>query len=375
MELLSKNQIYKLQEVAGNNVERILDHFGVETVRAGKCLMACCPIHKGDNETALSVYPYGHTIGGYWKCRTYGCHEVFKTSIIGLVRGLLSAKNGWIQRGDRIYPFNDTLSYVQNILSCKQFSDDEIDISIEKGKFSRAINRITEETPSHKIKIPREAALNSLSIPSEYFLNRGISKETLVKYDIGTCRKKGKHMFERAVIPVYNDSGEYIVGCVGRSIHDECDKCNLYHDIFIDCPDKQNAMRYRKWLNSPGFAGESTLFNYWFAKEHIKKTSKVILVEGPLDCIKMVDMGYLNTVALFGDCLTEKQQILLEKSGVFDIIILTDNDKAGQNAAITINKQCQRLFNIIMPKYPEGCGAKDVVEMSKEDVKCMLSPT
>lgn len=370
--MYSKNQIYQFQKYAGNHVDDILQYFSIDYHRAGKCYAMCCPIHEGDNESACTIYPSGDTIGGFWKCRTYGCHTVFRPSILGFIRGVLSHKNGWRKNGDPLYNFRKTIDIALSILK-QNVADDEIDESIDKAKFTKAINNYNIDNTATKPNITREYIQQSLCIPSSYIESRGISREILKKYDVGTCIDKTKPMFERAVFPVYDPEYKGCIGCVGRSIYPECSKCSCYHNPIVGCPHKDYKWKYHKWLNSRGFNGESTLFNYWFAKEKINQLQSVILVEGCIDCLKLVQYGFENVVAIFGDSLTDRQRILLEKLSVLDIIILTDNDNAGRNASIKISKQCQKLFNIKIPKYPSA--NKDVGEMTKEEIECMLKQT
>ena len=55
-----------------------------------------CPIHQGDNSSALNLYIEGDSYRANWKCRTHQCEKTFKGSILGFTRGLLSyQKYNW----------------------------------------------------------------------------------------------------------------------------------------------------------------------------------------------------------------------------------------------------------------------------------------
>jgi hypothetical protein len=46
----------------------------------------------------------------------------------------------------------------------------------------------------------------------------------LEDYDVGYCDNPAKPMYERAVVPIYDNEHKYIVGCTGRSIFEKCEK-------------------------------------------------------------------------------------------------------------------------------------------------------
>jgi DNA primase len=113
------------------------------------------------------------------------------------------------------------------------------------------------------------------------------------------------------------------------------------------------------------------LYNYWYAKEFIKKTFVVVLVESPGNVWRLEESGIHNSVALFGSSLKDKQKILLDISGAMTIITIMDSDDAGKKAAAQIQTKCNKTYNVInlTIDYP------DVAEMSIESIKKDILPT
>lgn len=365
------NDQAKLKVLCDNlcdNIEELLIKFDIEFKKSSKMISMCCPIHDGDNPGAINLYVEGDTYRGNWKCRTHNCEDIFKGSIIGFVRGILSNKNhGWSKKGDQVCSFTETIDFITSFLN-KKLDDIKISrVSKEKQRFSNIINNIN----GNKIIQPltsyptRNNIIKNLDIPSKYFLKRGFSKEILVKYDVGFCDKQDKEMFQRAVVPIYDDNHKHMVGCTGRSIFEKCLKCQAFHDSNSLCPHPDNRYLYSKWKHSFNFKSQNHLYNFWFSKEHIKKTNCAIIVESPGNIWRLEECDIRNGVGIFGSSISDRQKMILDASGAMRLIILTDNDEAGKKAADQIKQKCQNTYQIIIPSISKP----DIAEMTKEEIQ------
>ena len=74
--------------------------------------------------------------------------------------------------------------------------------------------------------------------------------------------------------------------------------------------------------------------------------------------------GIKNVVGIFGSKLSDPQELLLQKTGVTNIITVFDRDEAGDKCREDCNK-LNRLFNVrhVMPLVD------DVGEMSVKEVQ------
>ena len=120
-----------------------------------------------------------------------------------------------------------------------------------------------------------------------------------------------------------------------------------------------------KYLFSDKFKKANFLYNYDNALEKCTQTSTLFLVEGQGDVWRMYESGVENCVGLFGKDISAKQKDLLLKSGATRLVVLTDNDQAGRESKIKIQRELFRLFNLIFPKIK----AKDIGEMSPQKIK------
>jgi 5S rRNA maturation endonuclease (ribonuclease M5) len=156
-----------------------------------------------------------------------------------------------------------------------------------------------------------------------------------------------------------------------RTNWDKCPSCQYYHSPEVECPTSiANQINACKWKNSPGFEAANFLYNLWFARQHIIDTNTIIIVEGPGDVWRLEEAGIKNSVAIFGTELTTEQQILLESSWAMNIVVLTDNDIAGQEAAQGIKKKMSRTHRLYFP----GLAADDVGELQVDQVTDYIKP-
>lgn len=339
MKILSQNQISKICENLFEDLPKLLTTFGIEYIEYPNRYSFACPVHGGDNPEGCSIFIDGTSSTGNWQCWTHHCEEEYTNNLFGFVRGLLSE-----QRSKKI-SLNETADFCTKFLKT---SLEDLDIPVSKPNedlkileiFNRQINR-------QSLDVTRDEIRSKISIPSNYYIERGYRAETLDEFDVGLCEERYKPMSGRVVVPVYDENYSY-VGCVGRSVIPEMGP---------------------KWLHSNGFK-KNVLYGLNIAHKYILKTGSVILVEGQGDVWRMHEAGYKNCVGIFGSSINDEQLLLLEQSGAMNIVILTDSDDAGNKACAQIMKKCGRRFNYYRPEI----STKDVGEMTVEQLQTELFP-
>ena len=364
----------KLKIICDNlcdNIYDLLDTLHIEYRNNSKMISMSCPVHGGDNKSAVNLYPEGERYRGNWKCRTHNCEQIFKSSVIGFIRGILSHnKYGWTKDGDKTCSFNEALDFALKFLN-KDFNSIKVSKSQkDKAFFSSAVNYLTDNPSNTALgpKPSREQIRKSLLIPASYYIDRNYSSEILDKYDIGLCTKPEKEMYNRVVAPIYDNDYQYMVGCSGRSIFEKCIKCSSYHDQQQECPSENNRWLYPKWKHSANFKSQNCLYNFWFAKHFIQQSSVAIIVEGPGNVWRLEENGIHNSVAMFGSSLSDRQKIILDSSGAMTLIILTDQDEAGRKAAEQIKNKCKNTYRIFVPNISKP----DVGEMTYTEIKAEI---
>ena len=93
------------------------------------------------------------------------------------------------------------------------------------------------------------------------------------------------------------------------------------------------------------------------------KSGVIILVESPGNVWRLEEEGIHNSVAIFGTTLNDEQKYLIDSSGALTIILIMDNDDAGQEAAEKIIKQCNRTYRVYNIKV-----GSDVADMNTNEI-------
>ncbi len=136
--------------------------------------------------------------------------------------------------------------------------------------------------------------------------------------DIGLSTDNRDIYDDRIMFPLHDTYG-HIVGFSGR----------IYRNV--------DQSKYINTKETKIFIKGHCLYNYHVAKDAVRTSKNVIIMEGFMDVIRASTIGYKNVVALMGTALT-KEQINLIKRLSKNIIICLDGDEAGKNAAKKIGE-------------------------------------
>ena len=339
MKKLTQNQILTVCDKLAEHIPEILEHFDIEGLEYPNRYSFPCPIHGGDSPEGCSVFTDGDSAVGNWRCWTNQCEQDYQSNIFGFIRGVLSNKDG------KDVSLNATYNFCLEFLKLDDSQLETQDRQPSKEvKLLEIFERKIERKPT---TISREQIQSTINIPAEYYINRGYREETLKTFDIGTCFAKNKPMSGRVVVPIYDEGYNY-VGCVGRAIDDKLQP---------------------KWLHSKGFK-KNILYGFNIAQNFMGDKGVLFILEGQGDVLRMYEAGFKNSVGIFGSSIGDDQLLVLEKSGVLNLIILTDYDEAGKKAASQIVKKCGRRFNYFRPQISK----KDIGEMTIEQIHEELNP-
>ena len=327
-------------------IDKIIDFFSLDMKKYGDFYSGPCPVHGGDSKLACKIYPNENRENKpMWICCSRQCENVFYKNMFGFVRGILSQKLlNWSQKGDSITGFYDTLAFLK-----KEFNIEVEDfgfVSIPKTGKNFIISTelfFGATTKEEKMSVDISSLLE---IPSKFFLEQGFGAGTLKFFNVGDCSIGNFN--GRAVVPIFGENDQDIVGLSGRSFSDS----------------KQ------KWKHSKGFTKSRYLYNQKAAFHIGAKKNVLFIVEGPKDVWRMWEAGYKNTVALFGINISDSQQVLLEKSGIMNIHIFLDNDEAGERGYEKIRKALKRSFNVHKVHNPNT--GKDPSDFTIEELQLMV---
>jgi len=159
--------------------------------------------------------------------------------------------------------------------------------------------------------------------------------------DLGLITKDGIGGYDkfvnRIMIPICNLEGS-VVGYTGRIFNNE------------------DSAKYINTKETSIYKKGNILFNYHNAKNYIREARCAILVEGNMDAIRMYSSGVRNVLALMGTAMTKEQVEILKKLRV-PIILMLDNDNAGELATVNIGNEL--IKNNVDTKVVRLSGAKD----------------
>ncbi|MBA5629707.1 DNA primase [Moheibacter lacus] len=201
-----------------------------------------------------------------------------------------------------------------------------------------------------------------------YFKERGFTKQTIDKFELGysptkrnafteTAEKKGygKNILEASGLSIYKDSENGIDRFRERvmfPIHSFSGRVLGFGGRIL-----RSDVKAAKYLNSPEteiYHKSKILYGIFQSKQAILKQNECLLVEGYTDVISLHQSGIENVVASSGTALTP-DQIRLIKRLTPNVTILYDGDSAGIKASFRgIDLILEQELNVKVLLFPEG---------------------
>ncbi len=234
--------------------------------------------------------------------------------------------------------------------------------------------------------------LHENKIANDYVAGRGISKDSIEKFNIGFApdswdslcshlkQKKmsdkdmlasglfvegSKGLYDRfrgrIMFPFFDYSGR-IIGFTGRIL-----------------PELEAKSEQGKYVNTPEtilFHKGSAMYGISQAKEAIRKSGECVLVEGQIDVVLGSQSGVENIVAVSGTAFTEDHVTIIKRLAETLIVVL-DSDRAGFKATgRTVRIALSSGLDVRVVKLPSGLDPADVAkkdpEAWKESIKGAL---
>ena len=341
---LSQNTISEVQDRA--DIEEVVGDY-VSLKKKGQNLWACCPFHN-EKTPSFSVAPNK----GIYKC--FGCGKA----------------------GDAIQFIMDLegLSFPEAI---KQLAE-KYGIEIEEDE------RLPEQQEAYNEKESLYIVLNyatnyykdllhnheeGKSIGLSYFKERGFSKQTIEKFDLGYALNSWDGLLKAAQSAGHSEellekSGLIIKKEETDKVYDRFRNRVIFpvHSISgkpiafgarILIKDKKQP----KYINSPEtpvYHKSEVLYGMYQAKQTIRNEDNCFLVEGYTDVISLHQSGVENVVASSGTSLTTNQIQLISRY-TKNITVLFDGDTAGIKASLRgIDLILEGGLNVKVVLFPDG---------------------
>jgi len=289
-ELYTTQQIHRVLTGAGIDIEA---EYGTDYI-------IFCPYHNNNRTPAGEVSKES----GLFFC--FGCQTT--RSLIELIMHMTNRT------------YFETIRFIKS-------KETETDI---ESVINKALHNIPDFVQYDELLIKR---LNKQALDSpramNYFESRKITKESVVKFDLGFSEKQ-----DSVVIPMQSPDGMSI-GFVARTIEG------------------------KEFKNTPGLPKSKILFNL----HRVKASKTVYVVESSFDAIRLDQVGF-PAVATLGANVSSSQIELLKRYFT-GIVLVADNDDAGTIMSERLTEKMGNLVTIVKPDQ----GYKDIGDMTDDQIR------
>ena len=213
------------------------------------------------------------------------------------------------------------------------------EISESEGLYE--VYRLAQEYYSANLKHPEKGAA-----ARAYLKKRGFGEEILEEFPLGWATSDWRGLFEFLVRRGIKDRALYPSGLIQRSR--EGNPYDLFRSrlLFPICNLQGKVIAFGgralgeetpKYLNSPEsaiFRKRRELFGLHLAKRFVsQEESRILIVEGYFDFLRVYRSGFPNVAATLGTALTEEHVRLLKRF-VQEAVVVYDGDPAGVAASL-----------------------------------------
>ena len=201
------------------------------------------------------------------------------------------------------------------------------------------------------------------SIGLSYFRSRGFRRETLETFGLGYASAERDSLLKAAVAAGHKEEQLEKLGLIrnGRdffrdrvmfTIHNLAGKPIAFAGRIL-----RKDAKAPKYINSPEteiYHKSDVLYGMYQARQAVRKSDRIFMVEGYTDVISLHQNGVKNVVATSGTSLTDGQAALVKRF-TDNVTLLYDGDKAGVKAALRgVDVLLTSDLNVRVVLLPDG---------------------
>ena len=212
----------------------------------------------------------------------------------------------------------------------------------------------------------------------DYFRRRGLSDETIERFELGYAPDGWDGLLKRAKARGVNERQLLDAGLMSENV-----ESGRIYDRFrgrVMFPIRDHLGRLSgfggrvlgdekpKYLNTPetdAFRKGELLYGLNLAREALKDSPSggdLIVVEGYMDVIAMQQAGFTGAVATLGTALTAEHATLLSRLGVAGLSLMFDRDEAGLKATLSgLDQVLGAKFRVRATSVPNGKDPADAI--------------
>lgn len=350
-----------------NDIVEVISRY-VRLENRGGNFWGVCPFHH-EKTPSFSVKPRGQ----FFYC--FGCHK--SGDVITFISEIESLD------------FADAVKFLAEKANMKlpeQRIDDE-KIREQRKKKERTLALLKETALFYYKNLHSEGSEKHV----EYLLKRGITDDTVNKFALGASfdynglvshlKAKGytyTEMYESGAVGRSEKNGRenYYDALAGRLIIPVIDQFNNVTAFCGRIIEKRDGVgKYVNTRETSVFSKGKTLFNLNNLKKfkNEKGIDSIIIVEGHMDVISLVQAGFNNVVASMGTALTKDQARILKRY-CDKVLICYDGDFAGQKASVRgMEILSEEGLDVKVVSLPDGMDPDDVInKLGKDEYRKLL---
>ena len=292
MERISEEKINEIRNSA-DIVNIISDYIPLKL--QGKNYFGICPFHD-DHTPSMSVS----------KDR-----QLFKCFVCG--------------KGGNVFTFVQNYENISFLEAIKKVAD-KVGISLDFTPVKKVDSKFKEdyEIMEFTTKIFQNNLNSKEGVKAkEYLLKRNITDDIIKEFQIGFALDNKTYLYNVLKKKNYDINKLDDLGLISKDGIDAHDK--FINRIMIPLTNLDGS--------TVGFTGR--IFNGEDLAKYINTKETSIYKKGNMDAIRMYYSGFKNTLALMGTAITKEQVEILKKLRV-PIILMLDNDAAGELATINV---------------------------------------
>ncbi len=332
----------KIEEIrAAANIVDVISEY-VQLRKRGKNFLGLCPFHneKTPSFTVSEDKQIFHCFGCHAGGNVYKfLMDYEKISFIEAVQEIAERTGITIEADEDSSEkqSEQEILYDINTTAAKYFSDNLLikkdGESAQNYFHNRKIKIQTMRTFGLGYAFPTRDALVNFLKERKIDFNKALSLGLIGSGSDGRLYDK---FAGRIIFPIFSPNGR-VVAFAGRVFNE-----------------KEGTAKY---LNSPEssiYTKGRILYGLSHAKDEIRRSDRVILVEGYMDLISLYQGGIKNVVAVSGTALTDEQSTLLSRY-TKNVVLLFDADTAGIKASMrSIEILLRRDMEIKIASLPKG---------------------
>ncbi len=334
-----------------NDIVDIIGKYVRLTQRGGN-FWGCCPFHH-EKTPSFCI----NSIEQYYHC--FGCHK--SGDVITFIQEMENLD------------FADSVKFLADKAGLKlpEIEYDSEEIKLQKRKKERLLDLMRATALFYVANLKSPKATRQV----EYLIKRGITPEYITKFGMGASldfHSLPKHLIEKGFTyeemleagAVAVKDGRYYDSLGERLIVPIINPFNQVIAFGGRSLEKTSFAKYKNTKDTPIFSKNKVLYNLNAVKKlkNEKGLSEIIMVEGYMDTISLVQAGIPNVVASMGTSLTKEQARMLKRY-VDKVYISYDGDSAGQNATLRgLEILRDEGLEVKVISLPDGLDPDDVVK-------------